>query len=168
MKTDRASKKPSPAPRLSRAVVSVEGASVALAMREGVVVDVDLLPLGGRHRDGGDLWDLELAKAAIQVREYLQGRRKTFTLKHSQPGTPFQKEVWTALRRVPYGRTVTYGELAGLAGRPRAARPVGSALNRNRLPLLVPCHRVKAGGGLGGFGCGIAWKKRLLALEGSL
>jgi len=82
-------------------------------------------------------------------------------------GPPFYRAVWEALRKVPYGSTVSYGELAALAGRPGAARAVGSAMNRNPAAILVPCHRVTASQGkLGGFACGIEWKKFLLALEG--
>jgi methylated-DNA-[protein]-cysteine S-methyltransferase len=81
-------------------------------------------------------------------------------------GTPFQLAVWRAAREIPYGRTVTYGELAARIGRPGAARAVGQALGANPVPLLVPCHRVvAAGGGLGGFTGGLDLKARLLALE---
>jgi methylated-DNA-[protein]-cysteine S-methyltransferase len=81
---------------------------------------------------------------------------------------PFQRKVLLAERRVPYGRTITYGALAAKVGRPRAARAVGQALAHNPVPLVVPCHRViAAGGGLGGFGGGLALKRRLLALEGA-
>ena len=83
--------------------------------------------------------------------------------------TPFQHAVADALRRIPRGEVVTYGELAALAGYPGAARAVGSFCARNRFALLVPCHRVVAAGGLGGYGAtGLAVKRRLLALEGVL
>ena len=93
--------------------------------------------------------------------------------RRSIPGaiTPLAFEVYRALRRVPRGRTVAYGELAALAGRPGAARSVGAFMARNRFPLLVPCHRVVAhDGGLGGFSSsgGLGDKKRLLTLEGVL
>jgi len=82
-------------------------------------------------------------------------------------GTPFQREVWAALRRIPRGRTASYGEIAQRVGRPRAPRAVGTACGANPVPILVPCHRVVAGdGSLGGFGCGIAVKRRLLDREG--
>lgn len=82
---------------------------------------------------------------------------------------PFVKSVYEALRRVPRGCVVTYGELAARAGAPGAARAVGTAMARNALPLLVPCHRVVASGGIGGFGGvgGVELKRRLLALEGT-
>lgn len=81
--------------------------------------------------------------------------------------TPFQQAVADALRRIPRGEVVTYGELAALAGYPGAARAVGSFCAHNRFALLVPCHRVVGAGGLGGYGAtGLAVKRRLLALEG--
>ena len=85
--------------------------------------------------------------------------------------TPLAFEVYRALRRVRRGRTVAYGELAALAGRPGSARSVGAFMARNRFPLLVPCHRVVAhDGGLGGFSSsgGLSDKRRLLTLEGVL
>ena len=99
--------------------------------------------------------------------QYLAGRRRRFTVPVDLSGVPaFQRRVLQALRRVPYGRTITYGQLAARAGRPRAARAVGQAMAHNPVPLIVPCHRVVAsGGGLGGFGGGLALKRRLLALE---
>jgi O-6-methylguanine DNA methyltransferase len=82
-------------------------------------------------------------------------------------GTDFQRAVWAALRDIPRGRTVAYGELARTVGRPRAVRAVGAACGANPIPVLIPCHRVlAAGGGLGGFTAGLEWKRRLLAREG--
>ena len=83
--------------------------------------------------------------------------------------TPFTRALVDALRRVPYGETVTYGELAALAGRPTAARAAGTFCARNRFAVVVPCHRVVAAGGLGSYGSyGIEYKRRLLELEGAL
>ncbi len=80
--------------------------------------------------------------------------------------TPFQRAIVDALRAVPYGETVTYGELAALAGYPNAHRAAGSACARNRFPIVVPCHRVVAAGSLGPYGSlGSDYKRRLLALE---
>jgi len=105
--------------------------------------------------------------AARELAEYAAGRRRTFTVPVCLDGlTPFRLAVALALRQVPYGRTVTYGDLARRAGRPGAARAVGQAMAANPVPILVPCHRVVAAGGLGGFGGGAALKRRLLALEG--
>ncbi len=81
---------------------------------------------------------------------------------------PFHRRVYEATRTIPTGTTLTYGQVAALAGAPRAARAVGHALRRNPFPLLVPCHRVLGAGGIGGFSAdgGIATKRRLLSLEG--
>jgi len=105
-------------------------------------------------------------RAARELAEYTAGRRRTFTVGVCLDGlSAFQRTVSRALRRVPYGRTVTYGDLARRAGRPGAARAVGQALARNPVPILVPCHRVVSADGPGGFGAGAAMKRRLLALE---
>lgn len=80
-------------------------------------------------------------------------------------GTPFQRRVWQTLRKLPPGQTETYGELAERAGFPRSARAVGTAMRKNPIPLLVPCHRVVASGGLGGYGGNPELKRQLLALE---
>jgi O-6-methylguanine DNA methyltransferase len=82
--------------------------------------------------------------------------------------TPFQRRVWRAMYAVPCGETRTYGQLAAAAGRPRAARAVGRTCGSNPVPLLLPCHRVTARAGLGGFGPGPEWKRFLLRLEGAL
>ena len=81
--------------------------------------------------------------------------------------TPFQLKVYAALREVPAGKTVTYGELAKRAGYPGAARAVGTAMKKNRLPIVIPCHRVvPASGGLGEYSAGVKWKRWLLEHEG--
>jgi methylated-DNA-[protein]-cysteine S-methyltransferase len=106
------------------------------------------------------------ARAQRQIRQYCAGRRRRFTVTIDLSGVPpFHRKVLAAARRIPYGRTVTYGELARRAGSPRAARAAGQAMAHNPVPLIVPCHRVVASGGLGGFGGGLALKRLLLALE---
>jgi O-6-methylguanine DNA methyltransferase len=104
--------------------------------------------------------------AVRAVRDYLAGRRRNLALPLDLRGTAFQKKVWSALRRVPYGETISYGELARATGSPNAVRACGSANGANPAPLFVPCHRAIAGdGSLGGFGGGLPLKRRLLALE---
>lgn len=102
-----------------------------------------------------------------EIEEYFQGRREAFDLPldPEPPGTDFQKNVWAALREVPFGEVISYGDLARWAGRPKAVRAVGSACGANRIPLFIPCHRVVAKDGLGGFGGGPKMKKQLLKLE---
>jgi methylated-DNA-[protein]-cysteine S-methyltransferase len=140
-------------------------AGARVTVSGGAVVHIDLLPLGGKKSRVGAPKDKTLAKALKEVKEFLDGKRQKFSVPVRQDGSPFHLKVWKALSKVPYGRVVTYGELAHLAGAPGAARAVGTAMNRNRLPLVVPCHRVVASNGIGGFGCGIEWKKMLLDLE---
>jgi len=130
-----------------------------LTLKPQAVVKKTIVPKGS----GKDA--VLLAKALKEMAAYLSGKLKRFTVPFAQTGTPFHEAVWKALLGVPFGQVVTYGELARMAGRPRAARAVGSAMNRNRLPLLVPCHRVVASNGVGGFGCGLEWKWVLLGLE---
>ena len=79
--------------------------------------------------------------------------------------TPFTHAVWTRMREIPAGETVSYGALAAAMGRPKAARAVGAAVGRNRLLILLPCHRIVGKSGLGGFRGGLAWKRKLLDLE---
>ncbi|WP_456432386.1 methylated-DNA--[protein]-cysteine S-methyltransferase [Thermosulfuriphilus sp.] len=101
-----------------------------------------------------------------QLRIYLSGRPVSFEIPLDLRGSSFQEIVWRALREIPFGATITYGQLACRIGRPRAARAVGMALAQNPVPILVPCHRVVAKGGLGGFSGGLELKRFLLNLEG--
>lgn len=104
--------------------------------------------------------------ARRQLAEYFAGTRREFDLPLDSRGTPFQQEVWAELCRIPYGQTISYGELARRVGNPAAARAVGLANGRNPLAIIVPCHRViGANGKLVGFGGGLDRKKILLDLE---
>ena len=107
--------------------------------------------------------------AIAQFEEYFAGRRREFDLPLAPDGTDFQRRVWRALTAIPYGQTISYGELARRIGNPRASRAVGLANGANPLPIIVPCHRViGANGSLTGFGGGLPIKQALLALEGSI
>jgi O-6-methylguanine DNA methyltransferase len=106
--------------------------------------------------------------AVRQLEEYLAGKRTSFDLAMDLRGTPFQLEVWSALREIPYGETRSYAEIAREVGRPAALRAVGTANGSNPLAIVVPCHRVIASdGSLGGYGGGLPLKARLLAMEQS-
>jgi methylated-DNA-[protein]-cysteine S-methyltransferase len=106
--------------------------------------------------------------AITQLREYFAGTRRHFALALAPRGTPFQLAVWQLLRAIPYGQTMSYGEIARGLGRPEAARAVGLANGANPLPIIVPCHRViGADGSLTGFGGGVPIKRALLQLEGA-
>lgn len=102
-----------------------------------------------------------------ELLEYLGGRRKNFTVPLDLNGTSFQKKVWNELLKIPYGKVKSYGQIARELGKPKAARAVGMANNRNPVPILVPCHRVVGSdGSLVGYGGGLEFKKFLLELEG--
>jgi methylated-DNA-[protein]-cysteine S-methyltransferase len=106
------------------------------------------------------------AAAREQLADYFTGRRRRFELPLAPAGTDFQRRVWEALERIPYGETAGYGELAERLGAPRAPRAVGAANGRNPISIIVPCHRlVGADGGLTGYGGGLDRKRFLLALE---
>ena len=105
-------------------------------------------------------------EARWQLAQYFAGERTAFDLRLAPAGTPFQREVWDALLAIPYGETISYGELARRVGRPAASRAVGLANGRNPISIVVPCHRVVgASGALTGYGGGIDRKRFLLALE---
>ena len=109
-----------------------------------------------------------LDEAARQLDEYFAGARTGFDLPIDAPGSPFQERVWSELRSIPYGETISYRELATRVGMPAASRAAGRANGSNRLAVIIPCHRViAAGGGLGGYGGGLAAKRVLLELERS-
>ena len=108
-----------------------------------------------------------LAEAARELQAYFEGRLTAFSVPLNWRGTPFQKTVWRALMDIPYGETVSYGEIARAIGRPKSARPVGGAVGRNPLPIIVPCHRVIGSDqSLTGFTGGIDIKVALLKQEG--
>jgi len=107
-----------------------------------------------------------LAYARKQLEEYFAGTRQAFDLPLCPHGTAFQKQVWWELARIPYGTTISYGELARRIGQPAAMRAVGAANGRNPLPIVLPCHRViGANGSLTGFGGGLPTKRYLLSME---
>ena len=108
-----------------------------------------------------------LREASRQLTLYFEGRLKRFDLPLEMNGTPFQRKVWDTLLGIPYGNVISYAQLADRVGSPRGFRAVGAANGKNPIPIVVPCHRViNTGGGLGGYSCGLAYKKRLLELEG--
>jgi len=118
-------------------------------------------PGAGWRRD-----DRALEDAAAQVRAYFGGQLRRFELPLAPEGTPFQQRVWRELCAIPYGETISYGQLAGRVGNPAASRAVGAANGRNPLPIVVPCHRViGATGHLTGFRGGVRLKAFLLDLE---
>jgi len=126
-------------------------------------------PLEGEPAAPEEGWlesDQALEKPRRDLAAYFAREREEFDLELAPEGTAFQVEVWGELRRIPYGETVTYGELAHRLGKPKAVRAVGAANGANPLPIVVPCHRViGADGSLVGFGGGLRVKRALLDLE---
>ena len=154
----------SPAGELAFAV-DEEGALVFLRFEEG---DGEIALEEELEAEGFVLLRDEerTARAREELREYYAGERQEFGLPLALVGSDWQKAVWRELTRIPYGQTRSYGEIADLLDRPGAARAVGRANATNRLPLVVPCHRViAADGSLGGFNGGLHIKERLLEHE---
>lgn len=107
-----------------------------------------------------------LKEAAKQLRDYLEGKRRSFTLNLAPEGTEFMRSVWKSLQNIPYGETCSYKEIAERIGNPKAYRAVGLANNKNPIPIFIPCHRViGANGKLVGFAGGLELKEQLLNLE---
>ncbi len=146
---------------VGRLALSSDGAALT-----GVYMDLH------RHAPGMSGWtqvdDAAPFDTAIrQLNEYFAGTRRVFDLPLRPRGTPFQTRVWTALADIPFGDTISYGELARRVGNPAASRAVGLANGRNPLSILVPCHRViGANGTLTGYGGGLERKRWLLTHEG--
>ena len=111
-----------------------------------------------------------LADARAQLLAYFEGTRREFSFPVDwSAGTPFQRKVWKAIARIPYGRVRSYQWVAIRVGGKQYARAVGMALGANPVPVVVPCHRIIAhDGSLGGFSCGLPMKRRLLTLEGTM
>lgn len=129
---------------------------------------------GGRHAPSisrewrEDPYSSPLRECATQLADYFDGKRQCFDLPVAGEGTPFQRGVWKEIARIPFGKTITYAELARRVGSPRAVRAAGAATGRNPLSIVVPCHRVVGTHGtLTGYAGGIDRKARLLALEGA-
>ena len=107
-----------------------------------------------------------LVKAKNELEEYFEGKRKEFDLPLKQEGTEFQKKVWNALSKIPYGEKRTYKEIAKMIGNEKASRAVGMANNKNNIPIIIPCHRVIGSNGkLVGYALGLDMKQYLLDLE---
>jgi AraC family transcriptional regulator of adaptative response/methylated-DNA-[protein]-cysteine methyltransferase len=119
-------------------------------------LDAAIVPGSGPHLD----------HLQAELEEYFAARRRAFTVPLLSPGTEFEERVWGELRRIPYGETRSYEDLARTLGRPNAQRAVGTANGRNRISIVIPCHRVvNKSGKLGGYGGGLWRKQALLDLE---
>ncbi len=140
---------------------------IGIGEENGVITD---LSFGTIDSSGeGNILETDIIKkAAQQIFEYMEGKRRAFDLPLSTKGTEFQKLVWEALRTIPYGETRSYKDIAVQIGKGKACRAVGMANNRNPISIIIPCHRVIGSKGqLVGYGGGLDIKKRLLMLEGN-
>jgi methylated-DNA-[protein]-cysteine S-methyltransferase len=128
-----------------------------------------LFSTNGRPARPDSVWQEDssaLGNVIRQLRAYFAGELEAFDLSLAPLGTPFQQKVWSELRKIPYGETISYGELARRIGNPNASRAVGLANGSNPIPIVIPCHRVIGSNGkLTGYGGGLPIKEKLLALE---
>ena len=183
------SQTPTPRPAQTWTEVDTPVGPLRLVAEDGALVAVDFLgemPDGPGeaasvrlHRERGgsavaddslrDDSDAVLVRATEQLAAYFAGELEEFDLPLAPRGTPFQQQVWAELRRIPYGSTASYGEIAARLGKTgHGARAVGVANGRNPLPVIVPCHRVVgSSGAMTGYGGGMARKRLLLHLEGA-
>lgn len=156
--------------RVTRHPYEVDGWGVGeLWLGDGRVVVAHDPPVPGVTPDGAAPSEGLAADVLERIRGYFAGANVSFADVPLDGGwpTPFQAALAEALRNVPWGEVVTYGELSALAGRARAARAAGTFCAENRFSLFVPCHRVVSAGGIGGYGAlGVDYKRRLLRLEG--
>jgi len=128
------------------------------------LVELSIMPETGSRKTKKESNDFPFQK---ELMAYFSGKSKKFGQKIKfLKGTEFQKKVWITLLKIPYGEVRSYKWMAEAVGSPRSARAVGNALNKNPLPVILPCHRIiAADGSIGGFGCGIEVKKKLLFIE---
>jgi methylated-DNA-[protein]-cysteine S-methyltransferase len=145
------------------------GELLACADTTGSITGLHFLDRGDPRKREWVSDEHPFAELRRQLDGYFAGELHDFDLELSPSGSPFQLEVWRALRAIPYGQTASYGEIAAAVGQPGAARAVGGANNRNPIAIVVPCHRViGANGSLTGYAGGLENKETLLVLEGVL
>jgi methylated-DNA-[protein]-cysteine S-methyltransferase len=154
-------------PRLFTRIESPVG-PLLLASDGSALLNIDFVN-GRRAASPDPSWredDTQFREPIRQLRAYFAGELKEFSLPLAPQGTTFQQKVWTGLCEIPYGETITYGELARRVGNPNASRAVGLANGSNPIPIIIPCHRVIGSNGkLTGYGGGLPIKEKLLALE---
>ncbi|MDR0449060.1 MAG: methylated-DNA--[protein]-cysteine S-methyltransferase [Rickettsiales bacterium] len=135
---------------------------ITLVANDAALIELEF---GRRHAatEGNKITKL----AAAQLAEYFSGARREFSIPLAPAGTKFQKSVWSGLLAIPYGKAISYKQLATNIGRPLACRAVGNANGKNPISIIIPCHRVIAADGtIGGYSSGLANKTRLLRIEG--
>ena len=142
--------------------------NILYAQKDGLTYRV-LLPSKGKTPSPDPSWradDENTATGASKINAYFKGETRTVSCTNLPEGTPFQQRIWNAALQIPYGRTVSYEDVARAAGNPKACRAAGAALGANPLPIIIPCHRVIGKSGkLGGFSSGPDIKSYLIHLE---
>ena len=146
----------------ARTIASPVG-PLLLRANDTSLLAIDFAVAPSRHRAKSEVLDL----AERQLGEYFARTRTAFSLPLEPVGTPFQMSVWVELSAMSYGEVLTYAALSQRIGRPKSARAVANALGANPLPIVIPCHRIVAADGIGGYGGGVDKKRVLLALEAS-
>ena len=137
--------------------------NIQLSIREECLSELKFT----QQQPEGDLTDPLLLEAKKQLEEYFLGQRKVFNLPIGLGGTDFQRKVWLAVGKIPFGQTTTYAKLAEQLGNPAAIRAVGTAIGANPLLIILPCHRIiGSNGSLTGYAGGLDKKKALLEFEG--
>ena len=143
-----------------------DGGVCLLEFRDREVFEAQVAKVGARVGAIGAGSHYLLDQLQAELREYFDGSRREFTVPLVYPGTPFQQNVWNALRKIPFGETISYEELAHRVGSPTGQRAVGHANGQNPIAIVIPCHRVvNKDGKLGGYGGGLWRKSLLLGLE---
>ena len=144
------------------AVYNTKIGKIKITYEDNIITGINLAE---HERDNGTKNDLT-DNVCLQLQEYLEGKRKKFDIPIKLYGTEFQKKVWNELLKIPYGKTVSYEEIAKRIGKPKACRAVGMANHNNPLLIVVPCHRViKKNKKLGGYALGLDIKRMLLEME---
>ena len=139
--------------------------TIKITEEENFITEISLVNVKGENSLVNEI----LLQAKSEIEEYLKGERKVFTLPFKFEGTKFQNSVWSELLKIPYGEKRSYFDIAKGINNEKALRAVGTAIGKNPLLILVPCHRViNKNGSLGGFACGLDVKKKLLKTENSI
>lgn len=144
-------------------IITTPVGNIQLSTREDCLSELKFT----QQQPEGGLTDPLLLEAKKQLEEYFAGQRKVFNLPIGLGGTDFQRKVWLAIGKIPFGQTTTYAKLAEQLGNPAAIRAVGTAIGANPLLIVLPCHRIiGSNGSLTGYAGGLDKKKALLELEG--
>lgn len=146
-------------------IYSTPGGEIGVSEENEKIIEIFFADVENSFQEQGEETPV-LQKAAKQLLEYFDGQRKEFDLPLKIAGTDFQKRVWQELQKIPYGETCSYKDIAIAVDSPKGFRAVGMANHENRIPIIIPCHRViGANGKMVGFASGIGYKEKLLNLE---